>query len=62
LAINDFSKAISLKEDYANAYNNRAFVYFRQGDKISGCKDAEKACELKNCNTLEMAKGKGLCR
>ena len=62
LAIDDFNKAISLKPDYADAYNNRGIVYFLQDDKKQGCLDAKKACELGVCKLLEMAKGKGYCR
>jgi len=61
-AIEDYSRAIEIKPGYADAYNNRAFVYLKQGDNISGCRDAQKACELGNCKLLEMAKGKGACR
>jgi lipoprotein NlpI len=61
LAMEDFNKVIRLKPDYADAYNNRALVYLNQGDNISGCRDAQKACELGNCKLLEAAKGRGLC-
>jgi Flp pilus assembly protein TadD len=61
-ALEDFNEAIRLKSDYTDAYNNRAFVYLTHGNKELGCFDARKACELGNCKTLELAKGKGLCR
>jgi tetratricopeptide (TPR) repeat protein len=61
-AIEDFNKAIGLKQDYANAYNNRGTAYLSQGNKELGCRDAQKACALGNCKSLELAKGKGLCR
>jgi hypothetical protein len=61
-AIEDYGRAIEIKPDYTEAYNNRAFVYLKQGDNISGCRDAQKACELGNCKLLEIAKGKGDCR
>ena len=61
-ALEDFNEAIRLKLDYADAYNNRAFVYLNQGDKISGCRDARKACELGNCKLLEAANSRGFCR
>jgi protein O-mannosyl-transferase len=60
-ALEDYSQAILLKPDYSDAYSNRAFLYFRQGDNVSGCRDAQTVCNLGNCNTLESAKGKGLC-
>jgi tetratricopeptide (TPR) repeat protein len=54
-AIEDYNEAIRLKPDYAMAYNNR-------GDKESGCRDAQKACELGSCKLLESANGKKYCR
>ena len=61
-AIEDYGRAIEIKPGYAEAYFNRGNVYLNQGDNISGCRDAQKACELGNCKLLEMAKGKGDCR
>ena len=46
---------------YADSYNNRGFAYLKQGNNISGCRDARKACELGNCKVLEIAQGRGLC-
>ena len=61
-AIEDLNKAIALKQDYAEAYNNRATVYLNQGNKESGCFDAQKACTLGSCKTLDAARAKRLCR
>ena len=61
-AIEDFNKAIGLKQDYANAYNNRGTAYLSQGNKGLGCSDAQKACALGNCKSLEFAKANGYCR
>ncbi|MGB5217141.1 MAG: tetratricopeptide repeat protein [Smithella sp.] len=61
-AIGDYSMAISLKPDYADAYNNRAFVYLNQGNRLSGCRDAKKACALGNCQILQTVKDKGYCQ
>jgi len=61
-AYEDYGKAILLKPDYSDAYINRALVCFNFGNKLSGCQDAQKACKLGDCKTLEMAKGRGLCR
>ena len=61
-SIKDYDEAIRLKQDYADAYNNRAFVYLNQGGKELGCGDAQKGCELGNCRILEGAKVRGLCR
>ena len=60
-AIEDFNKATSLKENYADAYNNKAAIYLSQGNKDRGCYEAQKACKLGNCKTIEIAKVKGLC-
>jgi hypothetical protein len=61
-AIEDYNRAIEIKPGYVEAYNNRALVYLTQGDNISGCHDARKACELGNCKLLEIANTSGLCR
>jgi len=51
-AIDDFNRAIEIKPGYADAYYNRAVVYLNQGDNISGCRYARKACELGNCKIV----------
>lgn len=61
-AMVSYGRAIEIDPGYAEAYNNRAIVYLSQGDNISGCRDARKACALGNCKLLEMAKGQGDCR
>ena len=61
MAIEDFNNAIRLKPDDADTYFNRGIVYFTQGNNKPGCFDAQKACALANCKTLEIAKTKGLC-
>jgi protein O-mannosyl-transferase len=61
-AIEDYNEAIRQKPDVANAYNNRGFDYLKQGNKNLGCRDAQKACALGNCKTLEWARGKEYCR
>ncbi len=61
-SIDDCSRAIEIRPGYAEAYSNRGVVYLNQGDNISGCRDAQKACELGNCKILEMAKDRGNCR
>ena len=35
LAIDDYNKAITVKPDYADAYKNREFVYFKLGKQHS---------------------------
>ena len=61
-AIEDYNTAIRLKPDYAEAYNSRGFAYLNQGNKEMGCLDAQKACSMGVCKTLELAKGYGDCR
>jgi len=61
-AVKDFDKAIDLQPDYVSAYHNRANIYLKQGDNISGCRDARRACELGNCKTLQTATAKEICR
>ncbi len=61
-AIEDYNKAIQIKPGHVSAYNNRALIYLKQGDNISGCRDARKACELGNCKLLEFVNTRRLCR
>jgi tetratricopeptide (TPR) repeat protein len=61
-AIEDYNKAINLKPDYAEAYMNRGVAYLKQGNNTRGCRDAQKACALGKCKTLESAKHIELCR
>ena len=42
----DFSDAIRLRPDYANAYQNRAIAERRLGDEKAAATDARKAAEL----------------
>jgi protein O-mannosyl-transferase len=61
-AIENYDRAIEINPGFAGAYFNRGCVYLNQGDNISGCHDARKACELGNCKLLEAANTRGLCR
>jgi len=61
-AIEDYNRAIAIKPGNAEDYNERGILYINQGDNISGCCDARKACELGNCKLLETANTRGLCR
>jgi tetratricopeptide (TPR) repeat protein len=45
-AIADYDMAIEIDPKYADAYNNRAWVYFKTGKFALGLPDAEKAVEL----------------
>ncbi len=46
-AINDYTRAIALQSDYADAYNNRGFAYDEIGEYQAAIKDYDKAIELK---------------
>jgi tetratricopeptide (TPR) repeat protein len=46
LALSDYSKAIEINPNYANAYNNRGVVYALTRDFPKALADAEKASEL----------------
>ena len=45
-AIEDYSKAIEIDPDYAEAYNNRGFVYDVMGEYGQAIDDFNKAIEL----------------
>ncbi len=62
LALEDFNKTIKLNPDDANAHVNRSFIYLKGGDTVSGCRDAQSACELGNCMALQQAQANGFCR
>ncbi|OQB53030.1 MAG: TPR repeat-containing protein YrrB [Deltaproteobacteria bacterium ADurb.Bin151] len=61
-AIEDFGTAIEINPGLADAYFNRGLLYLKQSDNISGCRDARKACELRDCELLKAANNGGLCR
>lgn len=46
-AIADYSDAIRLKPDYAEAYNNRGFAYYLKGDGARAIADYTRAIELR---------------
>ena len=46
-AIDDYSTAIQLKPDYAEAYNDRAFAYYLKGDFERAIADYTRAIELR---------------
>ena len=45
-AIDDYTQAIALDENYAEAHYNRALAFFLIYDKISGCADLDKSIDL----------------
>jgi tetratricopeptide (TPR) repeat protein len=61
-AISDYTKAIEINPKFALAYNNRGFLYFiKLGNKVKGCADFKKACELGECGNYNLAKQKSYC-
>ncbi|MCP4259950.1 MAG: tetratricopeptide repeat protein [Planctomycetes bacterium] len=57
-----FNKTIELNPKDATAYNNRGFVYLlKLGNKVKGCADLKKACEIGNCRNYNLARQKGYC-
>lgn len=46
LAVQDFNKAISLDNEYAQAYYYRGFAHLQNGSSGQGCLDLSKAGEL----------------
>jgi len=61
-AIEDYDRAIEINPGHAMIYSNRSLVYLNNGDIISGCRDARKACELGDCKLLEAVNARRLCR
>ena len=69
LGIENYSKAIEIDKNNANGYDGRAHAYYVAkyiGDdrKITDkqiCEDAQKACALKQCNTLNFLKNIKIC-
>ncbi len=61
-SISDYTKAIEINPKYAKAYNNRGGVYFVElENKVKGCADWQKACELGECGNYNLAKQNGDC-
>ena len=60
-AIKDYNEAIRLQPDLTQAYNSGA-TYLIQGNNELGCRDAQKACTLRDCKLLEEANRRGVCR
>jgi len=61
-AINDYNKVIHLNPNRIDVYKNRGMSFLLQGNRILGCHDLQKACELGDCKMIEEAKLLGYCR
>lgn len=62
LAFEDFNECIRIKSNHSDAYHNRGVIYLNNGYVDPGCRDARNACDFGNCQLLEAAQDKGLCR
>ena len=47
MALEDYTKAIQLKPDYVDAYNNRGNLYKAMGQQDKALADYDKAIQLK---------------
>ena len=57
LAIEDFSKAITINPDLAYVYFNRGLAHIQSGNKRSSIPDFKKACDLDfkwGCRAMEI--------
>jgi predicted Zn-dependent protease len=61
-ALKDYNQCIRLKPSYTLAYINRGLVFYQLKNKSRACKDFQKACQLRDCDGLNWAKGKGICK
>ncbi len=46
MAVQEYSKAIRIDSNYAEAYFNRALAHLQLYDKVSGCADLDKSSAL----------------
>ena len=61
-AISDYTNALEINPKLTSTYNSRGFLYFvLLGNKVKGCADWKKACELGNCRNYNAAKRRGDC-
>ncbi|MDR2051576.1 MAG: hypothetical protein LBQ63_07400 [Deltaproteobacteria bacterium] len=61
LALEDFSRAITLRPDIASFYENRALALRILEETPAMCLDLAQSCRLGSCSGLKWAAGKGLC-
>lgn len=61
-AVSDYTKAIGINPNDTQAYLNRGLVNFvKLGNKVKGCADWKKACDLGRCGNYSKAKQQGDC-
>jgi predicted negative regulator of RcsB-dependent stress response len=61
-ALKDYNQCLRLNPNYKFAYVNRGLVFYQLKNKIRACKDFQKACQLGDCDGLNWAKGKKICK
>ena len=61
-ALKDYNQCLRLNPNYRFAYVNRGLVFYQLKNKSRACKDFQKACQLGDCDGLNWAKGKGVCK
>ena len=62
MAIKDYNKTISLNPSYRMAYLNRGLAYHQLKKNNLACTDLKKACQLGDCDGINWAKQRGICK
>lgn len=62
MAIKDYNKTISLNSSYRMAYLNRGLAYHQLKKNNLACTDLKKACQLGDCDGINWAKQRGICK
>lgn len=60
-AASEYTKAIDINNNIAIAFVNRGIAYNMQGKNSKACSDWNRACELGECNMVDIAKKNGTC-
>ncbi|WP_243543969.1 tetratricopeptide repeat protein [Pseudodesulfovibrio tunisiensis] len=60
-ALDDYTRAISRKASFPEAYINRAELNYLLGKEARGCADLKRACDLGVCEPLEKYEAAGKC-
>lgn len=62
LAEVDFNQSLQLNPKYARAHLNRGLALFQMQKITESCTDFKRACDLGDCDGLQWAMQKGLCK
>ncbi len=62
LASRDFSKSIAFNNSFAESYNNRGLIFYKQEEFELACADLKHACELGFCVNYGKVLQKGHCK